>query len=77
MDWNGAPQLGPAAPEGEAATARVAAQILGELEHFLPLDEPSVLECFNATEQAKQAIAEEAAQEQASRQPDPLSTRLD
>lgn len=75
MDWSAAPEPGQAEPEGEAAPSRVAAQVPGELEHFLPLDEPSVLECFNATEQANQAIAEEAAKEKASPQPDPLSTR--
>lgn len=36
-----------------------------ELEHMLEMDSPSVLECFNAVEQAKQVLAEAAAQEKA------------
>ena len=37
-----------------------------ELEHLLESDQPTVVECFNAEEQAKQAINELAAQGQAS-----------
>ena len=34
-----------------------------ELEHLLALEEPSVLECLEALEQAEQAIAEKTAEE--------------
>jgi hypothetical protein len=40
-----------------------AAQTPSELEHMLVWDSPGAVECFNAMEQATQAIAETAVQE--------------
>ena len=70
MDWTDA-----AADPSDAAGADLfytafAAELLAhkpqhsrELEHLLESDQPTVVECFKAEEQAQQAISEMAAQE--------------
>jgi hypothetical protein len=50
-------------PPAIASTERGPAQVPAELEQLLEVEGPSVVECFDATEQARQAIAEAAAKE--------------
>jgi hypothetical protein len=51
-------------PGSAPSTAASRAQPPSELERFLEIEGPSVVECFAALEQAKQALAETALQEQ-------------
>ena len=54
-----------------APTVVASSPVAAELDHFLKLESPSVLECFAALEQAEQAIAETAASERTSESPRP------
>ena len=53
-------------PGPDRRAARRRAQPPSELERLLEIEGPSVVECFEALEQAKQALAETALQEQKS-----------
>ena len=67
-EWGEMPEVAAAGPDaglGEVLQEGLP-QTPSELEKLLKLDSPSVLECFEAAEQAHQAIAETAALEKVS-----------
>jgi hypothetical protein len=64
MEWSdGAPnEKDPSVPD--RVVMPNGTQAPPELEHLLELEEPSVVECFNALEEAKKAVAESALEEE-------------
>jgi hypothetical protein len=63
MDWSEAPSGRGDYSAGHVLTRQAQPETPPELEHMLEAEGPSVMECFNASEQASQAIAESTANE--------------
>jgi len=69
FDWSEIPEpLVVTGPETRCfrEAGATAGQVPSELEQFLEIEGPSVLECFHAVEEAKRAVAETLAKEQSS-----------